>query len=211
MKAVLITTIFIFISCILFSQVLETNPENIIIEYKDGKKTIRNKYDFKKNSPDSFHYYYRSDFEREFTIKNDSGYICTNIIGKWKFADAIRTNNEKEKYSEPRYYNFNVDRSFVSIISKDTIYGKWSYSNDLKGTIRVDYQKPKPTGIPTEVKKYMNPEILKQLENIMSETFTLNDIANETLTFFTINPTERKNFNDELHLRIIKIIYNKIQ
>lgn len=195
----------------MFSQVLETNPENIIIEYKDGKKTIRNKNDYKKSSPDSFHYSYRSDFEREFTIKNDSAYICSNIIGKWKFVDATRTNNEKVNYSELKYYFFNSDKSFTSITSKDTIYGKWSYSNDSKGIIRIDYQKAKPSNVPEEVKKYLDPVLLKQLENIMSETFTLNNLNNQTLTFFTIGPTERKDFNDELHLRIIKTIYNKNQ
>lgn len=195
----------------MFSQVLETNPENIIFEYKDGKKTIRNKNDYKKSSPDSFHYSYRYDFEKEFIIKNDSVYICSNIIGKWKFADAIRTNNEKVNYSEPRYYFFNSDKSFTSITSKDTIYGKWSYSNDAKGVIRIDYQKPKPLAIPEEVKKHMDSAVLKQLENFTNEIFTLNNLTNQTLTFFTISPTEQKNFSDELHLRIIKTIYNKTQ
>lgn len=211
MKAFLVTSILLFISSIMFSQVLETNPENIIIEYKDGKKTIKNKNDYQKINPDSFHYTYRYDFEREFTIKNDSAYICSNIVGKWKFVDAIRTNNEKVNYSEPRYYFFNSDKSFTSITSKDTIYGKWSYSNNAKGVIRIDYQKPKPLGIPEEVKKNMDPVVLKQLENFTNEIFTLNSLNNQTLMFFTISPTERKNFDDELHLRIVKTIYNKIQ
>jgi len=211
MKGFLISGVFLFISSIMFSQVLETNPENIIIEYKDGKKTIRNKNDYKKNSPDSFHYSYRSDFEREFTIKNDSAYICSNIIGKWKFAYAIRNNNEKVNYSEPKYYFFNSDKSFTSITSKDTIYGKWSYLNDAKGVLRIDYEKPKPLEIPDEVKKYMDSAVLKQFENIKSEIFTLNNLNNQTLTFFTISPIEQKNFSDDFHLRIIKTIYNKTQ
>jgi hypothetical protein len=211
MKAFFISGIFLFISSIMFSQVLETNPENIIIEYKDGKKIIRNKNDYKKSSPDSFHYSYRSVFEKEFTIKNDSAYICSNIIGKWKFADAIRTNNEKVNYSESIYYFFKSDKSFTSITYKDTIYGIWSYSNDAKGVLRIDYKKPKSLGISEEVKKYMDSAVLKQLENITNEIFTLNNLNNQTLTFFTIGSTEQKNFTDELHLRIIKTIYNKIQ
>jgi hypothetical protein len=183
----------------------------MMIEYKNGEKIIKNKKDYNKSSPDSFHYIYRSDFEREFTIKKDSVYICSHIIGKWKFADGIRANNEKVNYSEPRYYFFNSDKSFTSITSKDTIYGKWSYSNNNKGVIRIDYQKPKPIGIPEEVKKNMNSVVLKQLENITNEIFSLNSLDNQTLIFFTISPTERKNFEDELHLRVVKTIYNKTQ
>lgn len=211
MKTIFITGILLLTTSALLSQVLETNPENIIIEYRDGKKIIRNKNDYKNSNPDSFHINYKDDFEREFMIKKDSEYICGNIIGKWKFSHAMRTNNSDVKYSEPQYYFFNPDYSFVLITGPDTSYGKWSYSIQSKGVIRVDYQEPKKVHVPDEIKKHLPSEFLKHLENIMNELFLLNDLSNETLTFFTIIPTEQKSLSDELYLRVIKITYNKVQ
>lgn len=211
MKTIFITTILLLTTSALLSQVLETNPENIIIEYRNGKKTTRNKNDYKDNNPDSFHLYYRDDFEKKYLVKSDSAYICTHITGKWKFLNAVRTNNEVVKFNEPQYYFFSSDHSFFLIDGTDTSYGKWNYSNQSKGVIKVDYQKPKPVRIPVEIKKHIAPEYLRQMENAMSQMFTLNDVNNDTLIFFTVIPTEQKNWGDELYLRVVKMIYSKIE
>lgn len=195
----------------MFSQSLETSPVHITIEYKDGKKTIKNIIYYKKNNPDSFHNSLNHDFKDEFLIKSDSAYICSNIIGKWKFNSAVRTNNKKINLSQPIYYIFNADKSFYSINSKDTTYGNWSYSNNAKGVIEIYYQIPKIIEIPEELKKELDPTFLKELENTNNEILTLNNLTNQTLTFFITFPTESKKIGDELYMRIIKIIYNKVQ
>ena len=207
MKHKLLILLFTIFSSICFGQ---TNPEDIIIVYDslnpNGKILLKSEL---MSNLDSLSTHLVDDKRSELLIKKDSLTIKNLLIGKWILESVKRTNGESFNLQTSQKLTFNENTNFIQIIKGDTITGKWLVKNEINSNLLLKYDKPQISIKDKEILKYLPEEQIKAM-TYSSNNFSIMEINNQSLIFFTFIPENVENF-DEMFFRLILITYKRVK
>ena len=162
----------------------KADPENIIIQWENGKiKKTYYKNELSYN-PDSINSLLLEDEIKRFTICIDSLKLTRMLFGKWILKDARRISGKIVDYNAPLTLEFLQNGSFIQFDSQDTVHGNWIYGKNGMGELMLEYSKPQTLIKDRNILKGLNEEILKKI-TYNSNIFTINFIDENILKFIS--------------------------